>query len=89
MWVKIKDQSSRGHLVAGVCDKPPDQEEAVDEAFLLQLQEVSRSWALVPMGDFNHLDICWDIGMASGRQSRRFLASVENKFLFQVIDGPT
>ena len=89
LWVKIKDRSSKGHLVAGVCCRPPDQEEAVDEAFLLQLQEVSRSWALVLMGDFKHPDICWDSGVVGGRQSRRFLESVEDNFLVQVIDGPT
>ena len=89
LWVKIKDRSSKGHLVAGVCYRPSDQEEAVDKAFLLQLQEVSRSRALVLMGDFNHPDICWDSGMAGGRQSRRFLESVEDNFLVQVIDGPT
>ena len=81
LWVKIKDWSSKGHLVAGVCYKPPDQEEAGDEAFLLQLQEVLCSQALVLMGDFNHLDICWDTSMVGGRQSRRFLESVEDKFL--------
>jgi len=47
------------------------------------------SWALVLMGDFNHLDICWDIGMAGGRQSRRFLESVKDNFLVQIINGPT
>ena len=41
------------------------------------------------MGDFNHLDICWDSGMAGGRQSRRFLESVEDNLLVQVIQGPT
>ena len=41
------------------------------------------------MGDFNHLDICWDSGMAGGRQPKRFLESVEDNFLVQVIDGPT
>ena len=73
--------------MVGVCYRPPDQGEPVDEAFLLQLQEASRSWALVLMGDFNHLDICWDSGMAGGRQSRRL--SVGDNFLVQVIDGPT
>ena len=87
--MKIKDQSSKGHLVTGVCYRPPDQEEPVDEAFLLQLQEVSHSQALVLMGDFNHPDICWNSGMVSGRQSKRFLESVEDNFLVQVIDGPT
>ena len=43
LCVKIKDWSSKGHLVTGVYYRPPDQEKAVDEAFLLQLQEVSRS----------------------------------------------
>ena len=75
--------------MSGVCYRPPDQEEAVDEAFLLQLQEVLSSQALVLMGDFNHPDICWDSGMVGGRQSRRFLESVEDNFLVQVIDGPT
>ncbi len=89
MWVKTADQSSKGHLAAAVCYRPPDQEEAVDKAFLLQRQEVSRLRALVLMGDFNHPDICWDSGMAGGRQSRRFLESVEDNFLVQVIDGPT
>ena len=75
MWVKFKDQSSKGYLVVGVCYRPPDQEEAVDKVFLLQLQEVSCLRALVLMGDFNHPDIWWDSGMAGGRQSRRVLES--------------
>ena len=37
LWVKIKDRSSKGYLVVGVCYKPPDQGEPVDETFLLQL----------------------------------------------------
>jgi len=88
LWVKIKDRSSKGHLVAGVCYRPSDQEEAVDKAFLLQLQEVLRSRAPVLMGDFSHPDICWDSGLAGGRPSRRFLESVQDNFLVQVIDGP-
>jgi len=36
LWVKFKDQSSKGYLVAGVCYRPPDQD-AVDKAFLLQM----------------------------------------------------
>src|SRR5699024_11146480 len=85
----IKDRSSKGHLVAGVCYRTSDQEEAVDAACLLQLQEVLRLRALVLMRDFNHPDIFWDSGMAGGRQSRRFLESVKDNFLIQVIDGPT
>ena len=89
MRVKIKYGSSKGHLVVGVCYGSPNQGEPVDETFLLQLQEASCLQALVLMGDFNHPDMCWKSGMAGGRQSRRFLESVEDNFLVQVIDGPT
>ena len=68
---KIQDWSSKGHVVVGVCCRTPDQGEPVDEAFLLQLQEVSCLQALILMGDFNHPDICWDTVIAGGRQSRR------------------
>ena len=67
--------SSKEHLVVGVCYRLPDQEEPVDEAFLLQRREVSHLWALVLIGGFNHPDIWWDSGMAGGRQSRRGLES--------------
>ena len=41
------------------------------------------------MKGFNHPDICWDSGTVGGKQSRRFLESVEdNNFLVQVLDGP-
>ncbi|XP_035169883.1 uncharacterized protein LOC118159406, partial [Oxyura jamaicensis] len=89
LWVKIKDLSSKVYLVVGVCYRPPDQGESVDEAFLLQLQELSCSQALILMEDFNHPDICWGSGTAGSRQSRRFLEFVEDNFLVQVIDGPT
>ena len=55
--MKIRDRSSKGHRVVGVCYKPPDQGEPVDEAFLRQLDGVSRSWALVLKGDFSHPDV--------------------------------
>ena len=45
--------------------------------------------ALVLMGDFSRPDICWDRAMPGGRQSKRFLETVEDNFLVQVIDGPT
>ena len=89
MGKKIKDQANQGHLVVEVCYRPPDKEEAVDKAFLFQLQEVLHLQALVLMQDFIHPDICWDSGMAGGRQSWRFLESVEDNFLVEVIDGPT
>ena len=40
--MKIMVWSSKEHLVVGVCYRLPDQEEPVDEAFLLQRREVSH-----------------------------------------------
>ncbi len=58
LWVKIRDHSSKGHLVVEVCYRPLVMRSMLMEAFLLELQEVSHSQALVLMGDFNHPDIC-------------------------------
>ena len=66
-----------------------DQVESVDEAFFLQLQEVSWLQALVLLGEFNHTHICWKSSMVSYRQSRRLLEHTEDKFLSQVIDNST
>ena len=40
LWIKIRDEI-KGKLVVKVHYRPPDQEDSVDEVFLLQLQEVS------------------------------------------------
>lgn len=69
--------------------RPPDQEEPVDETFLSQLQEVSCSQALILMGDFKHLDICWQDNKANCKPSRRLLESVDTNFLVQVLVRPT
>lgn len=39
LWVKIRDQANKGNFVVGVYYRSLDQEEKVDEEFLLQLQE--------------------------------------------------
>lgn len=60
LWVKIKDWNNKGYLAVEVYYIPADQEEPVVKAFLLQLREVSCSQALIPLGDFNHTDVCWE-----------------------------
>jgi len=75
--------------VVGVYYRPPDQEELTDKVFFLQLQEASRSQALVLLGDFNHPNICWRSNTASCRQSSRLLECIEDNFLSQVINTPT
>ena len=85
----------------GVYYRPPDQEEEVDEesrnkrklqvdeAFYRQLQAASQSQALVLMGDFNHPDINWEDHTTRQVQSRRFLQSIDDNFLNQVVEEPT
>ena len=53
------------------------------------LQAASQSQALVLMGDFNHPDISWEDHTARQVQSRRFLQSIDDNFLMQVVEKPT
>ncbi|XP_065409830.1 uncharacterized protein LOC135972960 isoform X1 [Chrysemys picta bellii] len=89
LWIKLRSVSNKGDVVVGVCYRPPDQGDEVDEAFFWQLAEVTRSQALVLMGDFNHPDICWESNTVVHRQSRKFLESVGDNFLVQVLEEPT
>jgi len=73
----------------GVYYRTPDQEEEVDEAFYRQLQAASQSQALVLMGDFSHPDISWEDHTARQAQRRRFLQSIDDNFLMQVVEEPT
>ncbi|CAM5177685.1 unnamed protein product [Eretmochelys imbricata] len=89
LWIKFRSVSNKGDVVVGVCYRPPDQGDEVDEALFWQLAEVTRSHVLVLMGDFNHPDICWESNTAVHRQSRKFLESVGDNFLVQVLEEPT
>ena len=40
------------------------------------------------MGDFNHPDISWEDHTARHTQSRRFLQSIDDNFLTQVVEKP-
>lgn len=43
LWVRIKEQTSKGDTAVGVCYRTPDQEEQVDEVFHRQLEGASQS----------------------------------------------
>ncbi|KAM6364410.1 uncharacterized protein J5M81_015706 [Pluvialis apricaria] len=73
----------------GDCYRPPNQDVKTDEIFYKQLAEVSRSLALVLVGDFNFPDVCWKYYTAEREQSRRFLECVEDNFLTQLVKEPT
>ncbi|GAB0176868.1 hypothetical protein GRJ2_000152000 [Grus japonensis] len=87
--VRIKEQTGMGDIVVGICYRPPDQEEQVDEALYRQAEAPSRSQALVLIGDLNHPDICRKDNTARDKQYRVFLESTDDKFLIQVIEEPT
>jgi len=88
LWVKIKGRAGTGDTTVGVCYRPPDQDERVDEALCRHIGKASHSKALVLMGDFNHPNICWRDNTAGHRQARKFLECVEDNFL-QVLEQPT
>ncbi|CAM4664489.1 unnamed protein product [Lepidochelys kempii] len=89
LWIKFRSVSNKNDVVVGVCYRPPDQGDEVDEAFFWQLAEATRSHALVLMGDFNLPDICWENNTVVHRQSRKFLESTGDNFLVQVLEEPT
>jgi len=88
LWVRIKGRAGTGDIIVRVCDRPPDQEDWVDEALCRQIGAASPSQALVLMGDFNHPNICWRDDTAGHKQFRRFLDCVDDNFVLQVIKEP-
>jgi len=73
LWVKMRGKANKADLLLEVGYRPPNQDEEVNEVFYKRLAEVSQSLALVLVGDFNLLDICWKYNTAERKQSRRFL----------------
>jgi len=59
LWVKMGGEGKKLHILLGVCYRPPNQGEEADEVFYKRLAQVSQWLALVVVGDFNFLDICW------------------------------
>lgn len=53
----------------GVCYRPPKHDEELADIFYKLLGEVSRSLALVLVGDFNSADVCWKYSTAERKQS--------------------
>ena len=89
LWVKMRGKANKADILLGVCYRPPNQDEEVDEVFYKQLAEISKLVALVLVGDFNLLDVCWKYNTAEKKQSRRFLECVEDNFLTQLVSEPT
>jgi len=72
--------------VVAIYSRSSDQEEPADVTFLLQLQEVSLSQALIVMEDFNCPYNFWQDNMVNCKASRRLLESTDDNLLVQVLD---
>ena len=68
LWVRIKAKANKTDIM-GVCYRPPNQDEEVDNTLHRHLGEVSRSLPLVLLGDFNFPDICWIYNTADREES--------------------
>ena len=88
LWVRLKEQANTRDTVVGVYYRPPDQAEKGDGAFYSQLKGASLSQALVLMRNFNHPGICWKDHTPKHTQSKRFLQSIDDNFLTQVVEEP-
>lgn len=85
LWVRIKGQTDKADFVVGVCCRPPRQDGNTDKLFYKELSGISRSAALVLMGDFNFPDISWENHTANTNRSRKFLRHVNDSFLVQIL----
>ncbi|GAB0183989.1 hypothetical protein GRJ2_000864200 [Grus japonensis] len=53
LWVRMRGRAHKADILLGVCYRPPNQDEEVDEVFYKWMAEVSQLLAFVLMGDFN------------------------------------
>jgi len=56
--VKIGQWTSTGVVAVGICCRPPDEEEEVDEVFFRHSEEYLQPQVWVLVSVFNHLTIC-------------------------------
>jgi len=84
----MRRKANKADILLGVYYRSCNQAEEVDEVFYKRIAEVLQLLALVLVGDFNLLDICWKYNTAERKQSRRFLEYVEDDFLTQLVSEP-
>jgi len=87
--VRMRIKANKADILLGVCYRPPNQDEEVDEVFYKRLAEVSQPLALVLMGDFNLPYIGWKYNTAERKQSRKLQDCMEDNFLMQLVSEPT
>ena len=85
----MRRKANKADILLGVYYRSCNQAEEVDEVFYKRIAEVLQLLALVLVGDFNLLDICWKYNTAERKQSRKFLECVEDNFLTQLVSECT
>lgn len=84
----MRDRNNNGCVAVKVYHIQPVQGEPDNGAFLLYLQEIC-SQALILIGDFNYLDVCWGSNTAGCKQSRRLLEDTARQTdQRRIITGP-
>ncbi|KAJ7423500.1 hypothetical protein BTVI_09530 [Pitangus sulphuratus] len=73
----------------GVCYRSPSQNDDADKLFFEELQETSKTTALVLMGDFNLPEINWEHHSAGKNQARGFLKNLDDNSMEQILREPT
>lgn len=64
VWVRIKRRAKRADAIVRVYYRPPSQDDNTNELFFKELRDISRSAALVLMGNFN-----WEYHTANANRS--------------------
>lgn len=78
---KDQGEANKADILVGVCHRPCNQEEEVNELLSKQLADTSQSLAIVFLGDFILPDVCQKLSAVERKQSRKFLECLEEKFL--------
>ncbi|PKU43415.1 rna-directed dna polymerase from mobile element jockey-like [Limosa lapponica baueri] len=71
--------------IAGVCYRPPDQDDGADKTLYRQTGAASRSQVLVLMEYFTPIAV----GMTTQQGTSKFLECVDDNFLLQAAEQPT
>lgn len=85
LWVKTRKQTNNADVIVGVYCGLPSQDEDTNKLFFKEQREISKSTALVLIGDFNLLDVDWEDHAAGTNRSRRLLKHLDDNFMVQVV----
>ncbi|KAJ7407222.1 hypothetical protein BTVI_63707 [Pitangus sulphuratus] len=81
LCIRIKGKTNNVDIIMRVCYRPPSQDADANKLFFEELRDVSKSTALVLMGDFNLPEINWEHHTAGTTQARRFLKNLDDNFM--------